>query len=72
MLGGSSPEEDRQAVHQLIFLEEVAILRRLLHVTKRSKAARDDRHFVHGLGAGRQLGRELVALATGETLVISA
>ena len=61
MLGRSSAEQDRETIHQLVFLKEIAIFGRLLHVAERGQTARNDRHLVHRLCACGKLGDDGVA-----------
>ena len=61
LFGRASAEQHGQAIHQLVFLKQIAIFRRLLHVTERRESARNDRHLVNRLRAGRELGDDGVA-----------
>ena len=61
MFGCASAQQNRQPIHQLVFLKQIPVFGRLLHVAERREPARDDRHLVHRLGARRELGDDRVA-----------
>ena len=61
VLGCAAAQQNRKPIHQLVFLKKISIFGRLLHVSQRREAARNDRHLVHGLGGRRELGDDRVA-----------